>query len=98
MIKVVFDKKSLTAVGHANFDEYGKDIVCAAVSSILQHAAYILENLGAIVSVEKGELKISKIPDDDCTAKVLRVTMGILAGIQRKYPKNLYLEVKNNGD
>ena len=98
MIRVVVDKYSLKATGHANFDEYGKDIVCAAVSSILQHAAYILEDLGARVVVKKGDLMISEIPNDDCAKRVLKATVGALSGIQRKYPENLYLEVKENGD
>ncbi len=98
MIKVVFDKKGLAANGHADFNEYGKDVVCAAVSSALQQAAYILKDLGANVVIKKGHLEISEIPDDPCAEKVLRITLGILAGIQRKYPENLYLEVKDNGD
>ena len=34
MIKVVIKDKNITISGHANYDDYGKDIVCAAVSSI----------------------------------------------------------------
>ena len=30
------DIQLLTVSGHANFDEYGKDIVCAGVSAIVQ--------------------------------------------------------------
>ncbi len=98
MIKVVFDKEILIADGHANFDEYGKDVVCAAVSSVLQQTAYILRDLGATIAIKKGHLEISEIPDDPCAIRVLKITLGILSGIQKKYPKNLYLEVKNNGD
>ncbi len=98
MIKVVIDKHGLKASGHANFDEYGKDIVCAAVSSILQLVSHILKDLGAHISVEKGNLTISEIPDDECSERVLEVTIGALLGIQKKYPENLYLEVKKNGD
>ena len=98
MIKVVIDKYGLKATGHANFDDYGKDIVCAAVSSILQLAAHMLKDLGARVVVEKGDLKISNVHDDDCSKRIFRATIGALAGIQKKYPENLYLEVKENGD
>ena len=35
MIKVEVIKKNISIIGHANFDEYGKDIVCAAASSIV---------------------------------------------------------------
>ena len=35
MIKIEVKKKNISIVGHANYDEYGKDIVCAAVSSVV---------------------------------------------------------------
>lgn len=41
MINVVFEKKNQNLIsfkieGHAGFDEYGKDIVCSAISAISQ--------------------------------------------------------------
>ena len=35
MIKVQKSKDKIVISGHANFSDYGKDIVCAAVSSIV---------------------------------------------------------------
>ena len=35
MIKVVYSSNSLIVTGHANYDDYGKDIVCASVSSLI---------------------------------------------------------------
>ena len=35
MINVVRRKNNIEITGHANFDDYGKDIVCASVSSIV---------------------------------------------------------------
>ena len=37
--------KSIHIIGHANFDEYGKDIVCASVSTIYQLAVMGLRTL-----------------------------------------------------
>ena len=37
------DVKSLTVSGHANYDEYGKDIVCAGVSAIVTGGINALE-------------------------------------------------------
>lgn len=49
MIKVKFntngDTKSIEISGHAEFDEYGKDIVCASVSTIFQLTIMGLEKL-----------------------------------------------------
>ena len=35
MIKVNYNDKSIKVSGHANFNTYGNDIVCASVSSII---------------------------------------------------------------
>ena len=35
MIKVKVEKDNISIIGHANYDEYGKDIVCASVSSVV---------------------------------------------------------------
>ena len=35
MIKVEVTKDNISIHGHAMYDDYGKDIVCAAVSSIV---------------------------------------------------------------
>lgn len=47
MIKVYISQKegdiSIDVVGHAEYDEYGKDIVCAGVSAIVQTAILGLE-------------------------------------------------------
>ena len=38
------DVKSLTVSGHANYDKYGKDIVCAGVSAVVTGGINALEN------------------------------------------------------
>lgn len=38
MIKVKLTKNSIKIDGHAEYDEYGKDILCASVSTVLQLA------------------------------------------------------------
>ncbi len=36
MIKIVKTRKSVHVIGHAGYDEYGKDIVCASISALFQ--------------------------------------------------------------
>ena len=36
MIKIVKTNNSITITGHANYAEYGKDIVCASISALFQ--------------------------------------------------------------
>lgn len=45
MIKETGENKGLLLKGHANYDEYGKDIVCASVSTIFQLAVMGLRQL-----------------------------------------------------
>jgi uncharacterized protein YsxB (DUF464 family) len=47
--------------GHAGYDEYGKDIVCAAVSAISQTAVLGIENIKGIKirkKIEEGNLEV----------------------------------------
>ncbi len=38
MIEILITDNSISIEGHADYDEYGKDIICASVSTILQVA------------------------------------------------------------
>jgi uncharacterized protein YsxB (DUF464 family) len=59
------------AVGHANYAEHGKDIVCAAVSAIMQTALLGLqaiaeqypEHVSLEITEKEGESKDEKILD-----------------------------------
>jgi uncharacterized protein YsxB (DUF464 family) len=59
MIKVTVKKDNIKITGHAMYDEYGKDIVCAAVSSI-------------VITTVNGIMKLddSLINTDDTNGKV----------------------------
>lgn len=62
MLEIVFYRDGadrfagFAARGHANFDEYGQDIVCAAVSAVLQAARLGLEHYAA------GEIEAKQEP------------------------------------
>ena len=57
MIKIKIDYESsyitnIKLTGHANYDEYGKDIVCASVSSI------VITSLNAALSINDKALDV----------------------------------------
>jgi len=61
MIKVTIYQMSdhkitaFTVEGHANFDKYGSDIVCAGVSAVVIGALNAVESLaGVVTNVEQG--------------------------------------------
>ena len=64
----------VTLKGHAGSAEYGKDLVCAAVSALALTLAANVENLeGAEILLEPGNSRISCSPDAagmfDCICK-----------------------------
>ena len=97
MIRItVFEKNGqinkISMNGHALFDDYGKDIVCAAVS-----ATYLC-TINAIYSIQEDSIKI----DDYDNEKVVYVLSGekvvitlldnmvrCLSDLERQYPKNI---------
>lgn len=45
MIVVIADKGHISIQGHSGYEEPGKDIICSAVSALVQTLAYSLEEL-----------------------------------------------------
>ena len=45
MIRVIKRENGITVTGHANYDEYGKDIVCASVSTLFLSLIDSIANL-----------------------------------------------------
>lgn len=110
MIKITFYTQSdnyvrIVSKGHANFEEYGKDIVCAAVSSITQSLALgVLKvlNLKAkyMTDEETGylELRLPEIKDELLLGKtqvLFETAYESLKDFQKGYPSNIKVEVKD---
>ena len=53
MIKVNIKEKQIIIKGHANYDELGKDIVCASVSSM------VITTVNAILRIDNEAIKYS---------------------------------------
>ena len=87
--------KKITILGHAMYDEYGKDIVCSACSSI------VTTTVNGILALDKGSLSylVSKkgmsidIKSNDKTTQILINNMvSLLKELEGNYPENI--EVK----
>ncbi len=96
MIKVSFSQKKVIISGHANYDNYGSDIVCASVSSIVYTTinAILSFNKDAIKVSDKVDLIIDIISDDEITLKLLQNMFVLLKEVAKQYPKNI--KVKEN--
>ena len=91
------DPVGFTVKGHANMGEYGEDLVCAAVSAIVQTAILgITEvcHISAGVSIEEGETVciLSKDANADAIQRAGIVMNTMIAGlrsVQQSYPGTL---------
>lgn len=89
--------KQITFKGHANYEDYGKDIVCAATS-----ATYLC-TVNAILSFNSNNIKVTQaeniniidiINNDDITKKLLHNMIMCLKSIEKDYPKNINIKSK----
>ena len=100
MIRVKVEKehgyyKKISILGHAMYDDIGKDIVCSAVSSI------VITTVNGILTIDKGTitylassrgLTIKVLNNDRITHLLLKNMIKMLKELELKYKENI--EVK----
>lgn len=94
MIKVKVTKKNISILGHADYGVYGKDIVCAAVSSIVMCSVEAISSfdINAVdIKESEGKLEIIVVKTDDITQKLITNMINCLKEIEKKYPKNIQI-------
>ena len=96
MIKVNIKAKegninSIKISGHAGYDAYGKDIVCAAVSSITITTvnALIKFDENAIDYVQNDDLTITIKKHDEVTCVLIQNMIDLLEELEKDYKKNI---------
>jgi len=97
MIKVEVVKednfyKKVSILGHAMYDEYGKDIVCSAVSSIVTttvNGILALDKDSLNYEVKKEGLFITNISNDINTQKLTNNMVSLLKELEDEYPTNI---------
>lgn len=95
MIKIKITKeneniKQISFKGHALYDEYGKDIVCSAVSSIVIttiNAIYSIDDKA--ISYNENPLIIEVLKDDEITYKLINNMISLLKELEHDYPNNI---------
>ncbi len=100
MIKVEVKKEKgkytgVKILGHAMYDDYGKDIVCSAASSI------VTTTVNGILSLKKGSLSymISKqgmnikvLSDDNNTQILIQNMISLLKELEKNYKDNIQVK------
>ena len=91
-IKKIDDKISnITILGHSDYDEMGKDIVCASVSSI------VITTINAILKIENvieyksnpGDVCINVIKHTKITDTLIDNMIDLLEQLEDQYPNNV---------
>ena len=83
------DVKSLTVSGHANYDQYGKDIVCAGVSAVVTGGINALESEIDNIKVinEDNKLGVEINNSNDKIQIILNTILVQLQTIENSYKK-----------
>ena len=88
MIKVEIKNNLITIKGHAGYDDKGKDIVCASVSSI------VITTINGIIEIDKdaidysdldNEIIIRKLKEDETVNKLLNNMILLLENLEKDY-------------
>ena len=100
MIKVEVKKENnkyrkVTTLGHALYDDYGKDIVCSACSSIVTTTVNGIllinkDNISYLVS-KKG-MSIDVKSDDLVCQKLIQNMINLLKELEVNYPDNISIK------
>ena len=103
MIKVKLWKKDndlekIIIKGHAMYDDFGKDIVCAAVSStvITSVNACLSIDENCLIYDDKDGLDIVINKNDIVTTKIIGTMISNLKQLEEAYPKNIQIKEENN--
>lgn len=98
MIKVNISKNKIEIHGHAMYDDFGKDIVCAGVSSI------VITSINAILTFNKDYLNYESNKDNfiiyinnhnEIVDNLINNMINMLQQIQEDYPKNIKIRKEN---
>lgn len=100
MIKAVYTAEgnthTLSVRGHANYDKYGNDIVCAGVSALVQALMGWIENKPYIttdcINIGDGEVIIECQGGEDVAAVFYMTAIGV-EQIATNYPQHVHIDI-----
>ncbi len=103
MIKVRISKKdnviqSIHCKGHAMYDDYGKDIVCASFSTMIITTinAILTFDQDAISYTDNNDLKIINIKKDNITNNLLNNLVNMIYELRDNYNKNINIKEEDH--
>ena len=95
MIKVLKNKNNIEIKGHALFDMHGKDIVCAAVSSIVittVNGILLIDEDSINCKDSSGFVEINILKENKTVNSLILNMMNLLKELSKQYEKNIQVE------
>ena len=98
MIKVNITPNKIELLGHSLYDDFGKDIVCAGVSSI------VITTINAILTFNKEYISYMSEKDkfvininihNEVVDNLITNMINMLENIEEDYPKNIKIRKEN---
>lgn len=94
MIKIDLRKDLINISGHSGYEEIGKDIVCASVSSI------VITSINAIIRIDKDAIDYNEdngviikiLKHSEIVDKLLDNLIELLKELEKQYPK--YIKIR----
>ena len=97
-INVIGENDKIELLGHSMYDDFGKDIVCAGISSI------VITTINAILTFNKNYIKyeskennftIEVINHNEIVDNLLKNMINMLTQLEEDYPKNIKIRKEN---
>lgn len=92
MIKIDITKDLIVINGHADYDDFGKDIVCASVSSIAittVNAILRIDSKAITYEESDGNLEIKVINHSKVVDELVDNMIDLLKELSKKYKNNI---------
>ena len=92
MIKVNVKNDKIIITGHALYDDYGKDIVCASASSIIISSINCVlqfDKDAVIYQENKDGLEIEVLKKDKITLTIIKNMLDMLKDLASQYEENI---------
>jgi uncharacterized protein YsxB (DUF464 family) len=94
----IIKNETIKVSGHANYAEYGQDIVCASVSTAVYMSINQIEVFDKIecinTKIAEGNACIEVVCEDEIVSKVLSNLIFTLRDLELQYPKYIKINEK----
>ena len=84
--------EQIKVLGHTGYDDYGKDIVCASISSIVItsiNAMIRIDETSVSYKEESGRIELKIIKHNKVLDALIDNMIDLLTDLEHQYPKNI---------